>query len=324
MMADKGQPLQYEHWSQFWRSGGSSLANEAVSLPVLHKLWKEILMEIPPAINGAPLLELAAGSGSVSRHISKISHLAASTQFAFDASLEALSELRCGEIAIAGDLRGLPFCRRSMHLITSQFGVEYVGLDHMADAFECVTAGGYFAFIMHLRSGAIYEECGANRRLIEGFLESSFLPVAHDLINTSMGAQLSPDHHQKAKMFRETLTGVEQLLLSASDGQAKDTLLQVYNAIADMVEAPRHYDAKVVDRWFSKTHLELAGYAQRMSQMCQSALSEEGRTALTQSAEGLGFEIMRCGVVYDSGDRRQPVPVPVAWHIVGKRIGGDK
>lgn len=321
-MADERQIAQHEHWSQFWRSAGSSLAIEAVRLPVLHKLWAEILIKIPPPADGAPLLELAAGSGSVSRHISKISHLAASTQLALDASVDALCELRCGEIAVAGDLHGLPFTQRSMHLITSQFGVEYAGLDGFASAFDCVSAGGYFAFVIHLSDGVIHEECVKNSRLIGHFLESSFLPVAQGLINTSTGAQLSPDHHQKAQMFRQTLSGVEQLLISATDGQAKDTLLQVYNAVADMVEAPRHYEAAVVDGWFSKTHAELAGYAQRMDQMCRSALSLQDRTAVTQLAEMRGFDITRHGIVYDDEDGLRPAPV--AWHIVARRVRCDK
>ena len=321
-MADERQIAQHEHWSQFWRSAGSSLAIEAVRLPVLHKLWAEILIKIPPPADGAPLLELAAGSGSVSRHISKISHLAASTQLALDASVDALCELRCGEIAVAGDLHGLPFTQRSMHLITSQFGVEYAGLDGFASAFDCVSAGGYFAFVIHLSDGVIHEECVKNSRLIGHFLESSFLPVAQGLINTSTGAQLSPDHHQKAQMFRQTLPGVEQLLISAADGQAKDTLLQVYNAVADMVEAPRHYEAAVVDGWFSKTHAELAGYAQRMDQMCRSALSLQDRTAVTQLAEMRGFDITRHGIVYDDEDGLRPAPV--AWHIVARRVRCDK
>ena len=322
LMADQRQIAQHEHWRQFWRSAGSSLASEAVRLPVLHKLWAEILIKIPSPADGAPLLELAAGSGSVSRHISKIPHLAASTQLALDASVEALSELRCGETAIIGDLNCLPFTQRSMHLITSQFGVEYAGLDGFANAVDCVSVGGHFAFVMHLSDGVIHEECVSNRRLIGHFLESSFLPVAQGLINTSTGAQLNPDHHEKAQMFRQTLSGVEQLLISANDGQAKDTLLQVYNAVADMVEAPRHYEAAVVDRWFSKTHAELTGYAQRMDQMCRSALSEQDRTAMTQLAEMRGFEITRHGIVYNDEDGLQPTPV--AWHIVARRVKGNK
>lgn len=321
-MADQRQTAQHEHWSQFWRSGGSALASEAVRLPVLHKLWAEILLEIPSPADGSPLLELAAGSGSVSRHISKVPNLAASTQFALDASIEALSELRCGEVAVAGNLHGLPFAQRSMHLVTSQFGVEYAGLDGIANALDCVSTGGYFAFVIHLSDGVIYEECVENSRLIGRFLESSFLPVAQGLIITSTGAQLSTDHHQKAQIFRQTLPGVEQLLISATDGQAKDTLLQVYNAVADMVEAPRHYETAVVDGWFSKTHAELAGYAQRMEQMCRSALSEPDRTAVTKLAEMRGFNITRQGIVYDGEDGLQPVPV--AWHIVARRVRGDK
>ena len=112
------------------------------------------------------------------------------------------------------------------------------------------------------------------------------------------------------------------MLISATDGQAKDTLLQVYNAVADMVEAPRHYEAAVVDGWFSKTHAELAGYAQRMDQMCRSALSEQDRTAVTQLAEMRGFDITRQGIVYDDEDGLQPAPV--AWHIVARRVRGDK
>ena len=129
-------------------------------------------------------------------------------------------------------------------------------------------------------------------------------------------------NHQKAQMIRQTLSGVEQLLISATDGQAKDTLLQVYNAVADMVEAPRHYEAAVVDGWFSKTHAELAGYAQRMDQMCRSALSEQDRTAVTQLAEMRGFDITRQGIVYDGEDGLQPAPV--AWHIVARSVRGDK
>ena len=94
-------------------------------------------------------------------------------------------------------------------------------------------------------------------------------------------------------------------MISATDGQAKDTLLQVYNAVADMVEAPRHYEAAVVDGWFSKTHAELAGYAQRMDQMCRSALSQQDRTAVTQLAEMRGRHYSP-GIVYDDEEPDQP------------------
>ena len=59
-----------------------------------------------------------------------------------------------------------------------------------------------------------------------------------------------------------------------------------------------------------------------MEQMCRSALSEPDRTAVTQVAEMRGFNITRQGIVYDGEDGLQPVPV--AWHIVARRVGGYK
>ena len=64
--------------------------------------------------------------------------------------------------------------------------------------------------------------------------------------------------------------------------------------------------------------------AGQTEQMCRSALSEPDRTAVTQLAEMRGFNITRQGIVYDGEDGLQPVPVPVAWHIVARRVRGDK
>ena len=109
-------------------------------------------------------------------------------------------------------------------------------------------------------------------------------------------------------------------LMVLPDGQGRDTALQTYNAIADMVEAPDSYDEVSIGNWFQQTEAELQSYCVRMQQMRNVALTKETFSSLIATANRKGFHISKQGVVRD--DRSLANAPELAFYVVGQQRGG--
>lgn len=308
---------QTAQWDLFWRSEGPASAQRAIRLPVLEHLWREILADVSLKDPDGIVLELAAGAGSVSHHVADQPHLNGQTLVAFDASIHALAMTQRGEHAVAGDLRACPFADQSVNLLTSQFGVEYAGQACLADSLDLVAPGGYFAFVLHIENGVIHQECGRNGDLVRRFMQTPFLRSAEALLGAIFERNEGEIRQATAAAFRQALSDVEQMLMGAAEGQGKDTLLQVYNAVADMIEAPGAFHPQDLTGWFASTGSELIGYIERMSQMQLAALSEKELQKFISSASAAGFTIVRDGLVMDRDAFGRSLPV--AFHVLGHR-----
>ncbi len=316
-MSDHPESQQFEEWRRFWKSEQPEAARKAIKLPSLFQLWKSTLEQLSLPSKGSVLLELGAAAGSVSRIASQIPSLSANKMLAFDASIEALALLQNGESAVVGDIRRLPFATHCAKLVTSQFAVEYVDVASMLAALDCVAPGGYFVYVLHLKQGAIDIECGINRDLVQTFINSDFLSAANRLLCSALDNETDTDQRFKANAFKAALGNTESALLKAPECQGRDTLLRVYNAVADMIEAPAAFSRPEVVRWFDSTSAELASYVARMSQMQNAALSEDELSAFSDAAIARGFTILREGAVFDRSLSVRSVPI--AFHIVGRR-----
>lgn len=316
-MTDHREGQQFEQWHRFWKSEQPEAAREAIKLPSLLRLWQSTLEHLSLPANGSVLLELGAGAGSISRIASQMPSLRAEKMLAFDASMEALALLQHGESAVVGDIRRLPFAARCAKLVTSQFAVEYTDVASMLAALDCVAPGGYFAYVLHLKEGAIDIECGINRNLVQAFINADFIGSANRLLCSVLDHKAESDQQCSANAFKAALADTENALLKAPECQGRDTVLQVYNAVADMIETPAAFSLTEVLRWFDSTSAELAGYVARMSQMQNAALSGEELSAFTEAARTRGFTILREGAVLDKSPSGRSVPV--AFHVVGRR-----
>jgi len=320
-MKGSTEQSQFEQWHRFWRSEPPESAREAIKLPSLSLLWQRTLEELSLPEEGSVLLELGAGAGSVSRIAAGITSMKAEKQVAFDASTDALALLEHKETAVAGDIRHLPFAANCAKLLTSQFAVEYAGVASMIRALDCVSSGGYFVYVLHFKGSVIDAECGSNRALVQAFTNSDFMGSAKRLLLSVLGHEAGPAQKAHVKAFKKALLDTESTLLKAPECQAKDTVLQVYNAIADMIETPAAFDLNDVLSWFELTSAELAGYVARMSQMQSVALSDDELLDFTDAARSMGFKILREGVVRDTDLSGRSVPI--AFHVVGQRDRSD-
>ena len=213
----------------------------------------------------------------------------------------------------------LPFARDSVDLLTSQFGIEYAGISSIEAALDCVASSGYFIFVMHIADGSIFDECGKNLAAVDDFSNSGFVEAARALLSALWSQAPKPEQQVLLSQFQSALAVVEPQLMVLPDGQGRDTALQTYNAIADMVEAPDSYDEVSIGNWFQQTEAELQSYCVRMQQMRNVALTKETFSSLIATANRKGFHISKQGVVRD--DRSVANAPELAYYVVGQQRG---
>ena len=317
-MADyKQESTDPEDWERFWAGSVATQDLAAIQLPALESLWATLLAGLSFEEPDLIAVELASGSGSVSKYLMKHPLLESATKVALDASLSALMQTQFDECPVAGNLDRLPFADRSIQLLTSQFGVEYAGLASIESALECVAPNGYFIFVMHIKDGAISAECGSNLMAIERFLETGFIEAARTLLGSLWGNAPEVEQLDNVKRFKRAVRATEATLLQLPDGQGRDTSLQTYNAIADIVEEPRSFDPSVAGKWFLEAESELLSYCSRMRQMRSVALSRQGFSSLVDKAIAKGFHISEQGVLKNEGQPEQEAEL--AFYLIGQR-----
>lgn len=316
-MSQRPTDGDYRQWDQFWAAGPTSQSREAIRLPALAALWPSLLGHVELSGDTSITLELAAGTGSLSAYLSALPSLSKATRVALDASFQALRQLQGGEHGVVGELTQLPLADRSVDLLTSQFGVEYAGLSSLCPALKCVARRGFFAFVMHIKGGVIYRECGTNLDAISRFTGAPFLARAAALLESIWSD--APRSHQEscAVSFRASLIDVETLLMELKDSQGRDTVLQTYNSVADMIQKPMLFDPAEARTWFSDVDAELWGYGKRMKHMQSAALSGAEFEAFCDDVHRAGFTIIQRGVFNDSKPMHEAPSL--AFYIVGQR-----
>ena len=313
-----GKPA--DHWERFWDAAGATQHDDAIRLPVLDPTWRSLLADLEFQRDDFLAVELACGSGSVSKHLKNKGQFTKATKIGFDASTSALKKLQLGELPVSGNLERLPFARDSVDLLTSQFGIEYAGISSIEAALDCVASSGYFIFVMHIADGSIFDECGKNLAAVDDFSNSGFVEAARALLSALWSQAPKPEQQVLLSQFQSALAVVEPQLMVLPDGQGRDTALQTYNAIADMVEAPDSYDEVSIGNWFQQTEAELQSYCVRMQQMRNVALTKETFSSLIATANRKGFHISKQGVVRD--DRSLAYAPELAFYVVGQQRGG--
>ena len=127
-----------DHWERFWNATDAPQHEDAIRLPVLDPTWKSLLADLEFQRDDFLTIELACGSGSVSKHFKNKAQFTKATKIGVDASTNALKRLQHGELPVSGNLERLPFARGSVDLLTSQFGIEYAGVSSIEAALDCV------------------------------------------------------------------------------------------------------------------------------------------------------------------------------------------
>jgi SAM-dependent methyltransferase len=320
-MAEPAAPVPAA-WDSYWRETRESAAHGKGSAlePVLQAHWRDLFdRELAGAGEQPLVLDVACGNGVLGDHARR--SRPGMRLVCCDYSIHALQNLRRrggGDHTVVADGRDLPFAAGCADLVVSQFGVEYAGPGALSGAAALVTGGGVLALVLHLKQGAIHEECQRNERLLDQLLQSGLTARAASAFRA--GFALDPAVAATVQRFREAerafapaLKLLERMLVEEGRDVLAGFAQRFHEDLARLYPRMGAYELEELLAWLATMEKELEAYRQRMASMLDAGLAREQITAFVAGLVAAGWQ---CEV--DRG-LRVADDSPFAWALVLRR-----
>ena len=315
-------------WDQYWRLTCEAAAHKGggPQEEVLSRFWTSFFWDALSNKSAPRVLDVACGNGAVTRFALEAKDRCrgwAPAVVGIDASCAALKDLKARfppVTVVASDAKQMPFADQSFDLVTSQFGLEYAGIEaSVGEAARLVAGGGTLAAVMHLKGGAIYRECAANLQAILAVQSSGILSAARELFKAgavSLTGRVSTlDQQRREAKLAKAAKEVERVLRRHGDRVAGGTVRRLQQDIARMSGRVGAYDPAELTQWIDGTARELRAYAGRMSSMLAAAIDEHTMDAAVNRITASGLS-MRIREKLHMGAAKSE---PAAWALVGDR-----
>ena len=311
-----------ENWDAYWQGTGDigAFSSGGVSHPAILSFWDEFFKGVKHEYQKPAMLDIASGNGAVIERALAVFENDAINISCVDISESAISNIQSRFPAVHGmvaDARSIPLEPGGFDLVSSQFGVEYAGLEAIEMAAQMVSSGGTLAMLLHTRAGAIYQECKTNLHAIIQLQECNFVSLTRNMFRAGFeavrGADRAPYDGAAAKLA-PALKTVEAIMQQHGQGVADDTVVRLYSDVADIHSSIQHYEPDEVLDWLDKMDGELKTYAGRMSSMCEAAIDEQTFEKVCDGLTQFGCQLIEAGPMAIPGH-----DLPLAWVLLAKR-----
>lgn len=311
-------------WDTYWQGAWSGLAYGCggVNHPFIKAFWDDLLSTQIETEHDPKILDVATGNGAIVEAIFRIFGDSRPSVTCVDVSPAAIANVTSrfpdvrGVVADAGDL---PFSDHGFDLVTSQFGVEYAGVEAIFDLPRQVAPGGRIVMLLHCSDGLINEESAMNLQAVQRLQDSGFLPLAVDLFTKGFAAVRGADrapYDAAGKAFAPAVRKVENILLEMGEHVAADTVYRLYNDVARIHQKMPSYDPQEVLAWLRSMESELVAYVGRMQSMLDAAIDKESFMKLRDDLENRKFSLLRAEPLIPAEGTR-----PLAWTLVAEKSG---
>lgn len=310
-----------QDWDRYWRGAGEADAWTAGGArhPAIRSFWMDFFASAREANPSPRLLDIASGSGAVIECALEVFEGSAVDAWSLDSSEAAIEGLRQRFPGITGlvcDARSIPPDAGRFDLVTSQFGVEYAGLEAASSLPGSLAPGGWIALLLHHSGGVIQAECAANRNAARRVQAAGFVTLARDMFEAGFAAVRGADrkaYDDAAAQLAPALRVVEDIVREYGQEVAAGTVAQLYGDVARIHERLPHYDPNEVLGWLERMDLELEAYAGRMASMLGAAVDGPGFERLCQSLTEQGCILDQAGPYSASDDE-----APLGWALVAR------
>ena len=310
-----------QSWDQYWhgmhQSGSSAIGG--ANHPRLREFWHEFFSSLQSESDSTRMIDLASGDGAV-------------VEFAIETLGEGRTDITCLEISpsaveilqerfpdvkgIVADARQTSLASGSFEIVTSQFGIEYAGIDAFEEAARLLAPGGRLACLVHYHSGSIYNEGLASLEAVGGLAKSEFIPLSIAMFEAGFAACQGADREPYDVAVRNLLPAfrqLEDLMRTHGTHVAGDTLLRLYTDVENIDQQMEQYDQTEVIGWLKSLEIGLVAYESNMMAMRDAALREAQFVEVCGALEkaGLGLEQ---AVPLHADD----LDLPIAWALTAK------
>lgn len=297
----KGSQQSRDSWDTYWHGAerGDAFTGGGSRHPSIGRFWETVFGNVARGRKSLRLVDIAGGSGSV-------------VERATNGLGERLEELACVDLspsamklleqrfpgvrAVVADARNTGLESGRYDVVTSQFGMEYAGLESINEMMRLAADDGLLAMLVHHRGGGIYRQCSASYAALREFEASNFIDTAIAAFEAGFAASRGGAPHAyeaAAKRHMPAIRAAEAILRKYGPDVADGTVVRLYKDVAAVHRRLTHYDPEEVLGWLRHMADEIDAYAGRMASMCEAAINEAAFSDLCRRIESGGFRLLR-------------------------------
>lgn len=308
------QPTQA--WKTYWQGAGDAgaISPDCVRHPAFPKFWSVALGEFIADRPDGRLLDIATGGGAVIDYFSHVPNAKLENVSCVDVSKAAIDAVQ-GQFpdvsCIVADAKSIPLESGRYDLLTSQFGIEYAGLAAIDEASRLLASKGSLLFLMHIRPGELYRECGATIDALRRTKRSGFVQLALDFFDKGFAAVRGADrapYDSAARRLNPAIRELESIVSEHGEHVAGDMIVHLHTTVQTIHQRIQYYDPDEALSWLRKIDRELAMYEERMVSMHDSTLDEEAFKKVCERLHSQGLIVEQASPLLMNGDE-----LPVAW-----------
>jgi len=323
MIASKTDSSQVAaSWDTYWHGTGDvgSYSSGGVNHPAITSFWEAFFQAVRHDYNSPTIIDIASGNGAVVECALRVLENEHPDLTSLDVSEAAITNIRNrfpGVRGVVADARSIPLDSGGYAIATSQFGVEYAGLEAIDEVARLVAPGGRLALLLHSQAGSIHRECSESLDAIVRLQESKFLPYAVQMLGAGFdacrGADRAP-YEAAATQLAPAVQALESIMTQYGEHVAGDTIARLYSDVGEIHGSIQSYEPTEVLDWLKRMEGETEAYARRMSSMCNSAIDNDAFDRICADLRGQGFTTERADLLL-----AQNQDLPLAWALIATK-----
>jgi ubiquinone/menaquinone biosynthesis C-methylase UbiE len=311
-----------DSWNTYWHGTGDigAYSSGGVNHPAILAFWDEFFQGVKQDYSRPRIIDIASGNGAVVKRAMAVFGDQSFDFTCLDVSDAAMTNIREQFPLVQGlvtDARNIPLDSGSFDIATSQFGVEYAGLEAITETARLLASGGRLALLLHNQTGSIHRECVESLDAIFRLQESRFIPYTTAMFDAGFkavrGADRAP-YESAAKQLSPAIRVLESIMEQYGQHVAGDTIARLYHDVDQIHQRIQHYESDEVLDWLKKMDGELDAYAGRMSSMSEAAIDSETFEKILKGLLDQGYTINRAEPLLIPGH-----DLPLAWVLIATR-----
>jgi ubiquinone/menaquinone biosynthesis C-methylase UbiE len=310
------------NWDAFWQGTGDSGKYSAggVTHPAILAFWEAFFKVVMRQYDTPRMIDLACGNGAVIHGALKVFGDTPIDVQCIDASEAAINNIEArfpGVRGLVSDARSIPLESSTFDIVTSQFGVEYAGLEAIDEAFRLLAAGGTAALLLHSKDSKFHQECVESLDAIRGVQSSRFIPLAIEMFDHGFKAVRGADrgpYDQAAARLDPAVRSLEKIFEQFGKHVAGDTVAYLYREVGRIHADIQRHDPDEVIKWLRQMDRELVTYAGRMTVMSDAAIDKGTFDQICNGLAERNLIIQQAGPLFAPNDKQA-----LAWALMAVR-----